>query len=384
MKIMMFNTLYYPFKVGGAEVSVKLLAESLVKKGHEVQVVSITNENQRKVTLIEGVTSVCIPNTNIYWPFVSEKRNPFQKLFFHIKDNFNFSIQKAISAEIQSFKPDIVHTNNLFGLSTLTWLTCARNSVRVVHTTRDYYLLHINASLYKNGKNINPCGIQVKLLSFFKAIMSKRVAAFVGISEYMMQLHQKNGFAKHGIHTTIYNTVTKQEVKRKSDEQVIIGFFGRLTVEKGFDTFCKIAHEHQNNQKKIKFIAAGPTDSLTEELKAMAGDAGVDLTGFMTLSDFLSTTDLIILPTKWNEPFGRSVVELALAGKPVFTNLTGGTKEIAALFPNIFPLEDFSVSKIYENQQFKIGEGVVEKFSSERICNQYESLYKRVLNNGKN
>ncbi|EMN4761972.1 TPA: glycosyltransferase family 4 protein, partial [Klebsiella pneumoniae] len=174
------------------------------------------------------------------------------------------------------------------------------------------------------------------------------------------------------------------EVKRKSDEQVIIGFFGRLTVEKGFDTFCKIAHQHQNNQKKIKFIAAGPTDSLTEELKAMAGDAGVDLTGFMTLSDFLSTTDLIILPTKWNEPFGRSVVELALAGKPVFTNLTGGTKEIAALFPNIFPLEDFSVSKIYENQQFKIGEGVVEKFSSERICNQYESLYKRVLNNGKN
>ncbi|HBQ2197552.1 TPA: glycosyl transferase, partial [Klebsiella pneumoniae] len=65
MKIMMFNTLYYPFKVGGAEVSVKLLAESLVKKGHEVQVVSITNENQRKERLIEGVTSVCIPNTNI-------------------------------------------------------------------------------------------------------------------------------------------------------------------------------------------------------------------------------------------------------------------------------------------------------------------------------
>jgi hypothetical protein len=64
--------------------------------------------------------------------------------------------------------------------------------------------------------------------------------------------------------------------------------------------------------------------------------------------------------------------------------LTGGTKEIAALFPNIFPLEDFSVSKSYENQQFKIEKGVVEKFSSERICNQYESLYKRVLNDEKN
>ncbi len=49
-------------------------------------------------------------------------------------------------------------------------------------------------------------------------------------------------------------------------------------------------------------------------------------------------------------------MELALAGKPVFTNLTGGTKEIAALF-QIFSSRGFFCLKIYENQQFKIGEG---------------------------
>lgn len=32
MKIMILNSLYYPYKFGGAEVSVQLLAEELVKK----------------------------------------------------------------------------------------------------------------------------------------------------------------------------------------------------------------------------------------------------------------------------------------------------------------------------------------------------------------
>ncbi|HBV6188764.1 TPA: glycosyltransferase family 4 protein, partial [Klebsiella pneumoniae] len=32
MKITIINTLYYPYRLGGAEVSVQVLAESLVKR----------------------------------------------------------------------------------------------------------------------------------------------------------------------------------------------------------------------------------------------------------------------------------------------------------------------------------------------------------------
>lgn len=41
MKIIIFNTLYYPSKLGGAEVSVQMLAEGLASNGHEVIVVSL-------------------------------------------------------------------------------------------------------------------------------------------------------------------------------------------------------------------------------------------------------------------------------------------------------------------------------------------------------
>ncbi|HBT3132760.1 TPA: glycosyltransferase family 4 protein, partial [Klebsiella pneumoniae] len=36
MRIMILNSLYYPYRVGGAEISVQLLAEQLVKLENEV------------------------------------------------------------------------------------------------------------------------------------------------------------------------------------------------------------------------------------------------------------------------------------------------------------------------------------------------------------
>ncbi len=36
MKILIINNLYYPYKVGGAEVSVQILAEELKNQGHMI------------------------------------------------------------------------------------------------------------------------------------------------------------------------------------------------------------------------------------------------------------------------------------------------------------------------------------------------------------
>ena len=66
---MIVNTLYYPYQIGGAEVSVQLLAEELVRKGHQVRVVCIHKENNKKIANINDVEVVYLPLKNIYWPF---------------------------------------------------------------------------------------------------------------------------------------------------------------------------------------------------------------------------------------------------------------------------------------------------------------------------
>ena len=51
MKIMIFNALYYPYRVGGAEISVQLLAEELVRQGNKVCVVTLGESQLREKDL---------------------------------------------------------------------------------------------------------------------------------------------------------------------------------------------------------------------------------------------------------------------------------------------------------------------------------------------
>ncbi|UAA16046.1 glycosyltransferase [Klebsiella quasipneumoniae] len=69
MKILIINTLYYPQKVGGAEISVQLLAESLVNMGHQVRVISLIDDETLRNDVVNGVSCGYYPMPNIYWPY---------------------------------------------------------------------------------------------------------------------------------------------------------------------------------------------------------------------------------------------------------------------------------------------------------------------------
>ncbi|MER3879474.1 hypothetical protein J9A71_28290 [Klebsiella pneumoniae] len=69
MNIVLFNTLYYPYRIGGAEVSVQILAEELVAKGNNVTVVSLSEGLKQERDNICGVKIIMLPIKNPYWPF---------------------------------------------------------------------------------------------------------------------------------------------------------------------------------------------------------------------------------------------------------------------------------------------------------------------------
>ncbi|WP_242814166.1 glycosyltransferase [Klebsiella aerogenes] len=121
MKIMIFNSLYYPYRVGGAEISVQLLAEELINQGNIVCVVTLGENKIREERLINGVNVITLPLKNVYWPFSEEKKTSLKKILWHIIDIYNIFICKEVSNEIKKFEPDVVHTNNLSGFSISVW-----------------------------------------------------------------------------------------------------------------------------------------------------------------------------------------------------------------------------------------------------------------------
>lgn len=381
MKILIINSLYEPYRFGGAEVSVRMLAEELAKN-NEVRVITLNHGDEITRSILNGVSVVSLPLSNIYWPFNSEYKGRFRKLIWHLKDFSNPKMKKMVGLEIDSFNPDIVHTNNIAGFSVSVWNAIKERNIPLVHTTRDYYLFHPNSTLFDGSSNMNVNSLTVRAFSWLKKYKSRKVDYLVGISEYITNLHMDNGFFKGKKSSYIYNPIKEmQEIKKNNLGGVSVGFLGRLTSEKGFDVFINYAKKYKD---KFKFIAAGKVDS-NENSKILydeAEQAGIILLGYVEPSVFYSEIDVLLLPTKWNEPFGRVVAETAMAGISVFTNMNGGVKELSSLFSNIYKVEDFNNFNNFNNfNDVTASKGlndeilIKKSFDVEVIADEYYKIY---------
>ncbi|MGP1039070.1 glycosyltransferase [Serratia sp. CY70267] len=105
----------------------------------------------------------------------------------------------------------------------------------------------------------------------------------------------------------------------------------------------------------------------------LASASNIKTMGFIKVEDFMASIDVVVLPNKWNEPFGRAVAESANAGKVVYTNFTGGVAEIAKLYDNIFPIQDFNISYLMTHPTFNVNP--VLDFDIKYIAGKYIELY---------
>lgn len=386
MKIVIINTLYYPNRLGGAEVSVQILAESLVKSSVEVAVITLHDNSEIKVENINGVKVYYLPLMNEYWPYNDVRRTPLQKLKWHLKDIYNHRMIKLVENIICELNPDLVHTNNLSGFSVGVWGKIKKMNIPVVHTTRDYYLLHPNSTLYRRGSNMPLSNVVVRMNKLYKRYMSNNVSCFIGISKYISDFHRQLGFCKKGFHDYIYNPVEKPTYfcKETDSEVKTIGFIGRLTPDKGFDNFIEIANSFSS---KFIFMAAGKTDASNESkvLLEKAKNANIEILGYIPVEVFFEKVDAILLPTKWNEPFGRVVAESALAYKPVYTNFVGGISEISSYFPWVRNIDIFSQEDLEQTiDVIKLENASREDnpFDKNNHVERYTSIYNRVIGEG--
>ncbi len=384
MKIMIINSLYHPYKFGGAEVSVQLLAESLAEKGHLVRIITLNDKDEIIRDSLNGVDIVSLPLRNVYWPFSLESHNFIKKIMWHLKDSYNLKMMAMVDTEIKNYNPDIIHTNNLAGFSAGVWNVINRRKYPLIHTIRDYYLFHPNSTLFKNGSNINPKTLSVKIFSLLKKRISQKIDVVVGISKFISSFHYSNGYSREAKFYHVYNPIDKIIIpKDKRNKILTIGFVGRLTSEKGFDVFLDYVEKYQG---VMRFVVAGKAAPSIEsdELLKRALALKVNILGYVPIDQFLKQVDALLLPTKWNEPFGRVVAEAALSKTPIFTNLTGGVKEISELFPWILPLEQFGEPKVNSLLDELLIEKIYDNpFDKRKHADNYLELYRDLISSYK-
>jgi glycosyltransferase involved in cell wall biosynthesis len=136
----------------------------------------------------------------------------------------------------------------------------------------------------------------------------------------------------------VYNGVAGPErgTLRVGDGALTIGCVGRIAREKGQREFLAAAREIQAAVPEARFVIAGAAlfgdraaESYERTVREAAAGLPVEFTGWVDdVYSVMSRLDLLIVPSVWDEPNPRVILEAFAAGVPVLALRTGGIPEI--------------------------------------------------------
>ena len=166
-------------------------------------------------------------------------------------------------------------------------------------------------------------------------------SAVTAVSQYAAQ---RSAFAGRRVEV-IPNTVVVDRFDRASslrpelgltDADVVVAFVGQIRENKGIDTFLRMAHALPS--PRLRFLVVGEcrdprTFEGTYDIDRLRREIGADhrvlYLGYREdVERVFRTSDIVVVPSRWGEPFGLVNIEAGAAGVPVVAMRDGGIPEV--------------------------------------------------------
>lgn len=190
----------------------------------------------------------------------------------------------------------------------------------------------------------------------------------------------------------IYNGVAGPSLttpaRHELDRPVRLVYIGRLSPRKGPDLIVEAIATLPESMGVVEFDIVGDVFSgyewFDEQLRARIDELGlhdqVRLLGFRSeVWDAVDACDIVVIPSRLDEPFGNTAVEGVLAGRPVLVSDTSGLREATAGVATVIHFAPDNVASLahaitaaverwneLEPQLAAEAEGAEQRFSIER------------------
>ncbi len=329
MKILFVVSVYYP-DGAGAGTSVRHLAESLAREGHEVVVLRMTRDGRPRVETMNGVKIHYMQMRNIYG--LGARRNAFLRLVWHAIDIFNPLAAWDFYRVLRKEKPDVVNTSVIAGFSTSIFIVAKMMGIPLAHTMRDYYLLCPQNAMFRKGQRCETICASCRPFAEARKISARCVDMFLSNSAYVESCHKKYGAIPAGKPSYVQLNMNEDDWVSEPrvfpvDRPLHFGFIGRVHETKGVNIVLAAAMSMKIQNWKL--TVAGPGDEgYISRLRQDYPDPRIDFTGYTEPVDFYRKVDVLICPSLFQEPLPRVVYEAYRAGLPVIAARSGGTPEI--------------------------------------------------------
>lgn len=402
MKIILVNN--FINEEGGAEKYTVQLGEILKEKGHEVFYFA-SDRGPLKNTL---------ENKELFPKYFDFRKEPqYKKIKKIFKSFYNFEAKRNFEQVIKKVKPDIVHFNCInYHLTTSVVQICKKYKIHTVMTLHDIRFCCPGGTLLKGHKdycadqpclrgNTLPCIfnkcknanlsesiISATELSFSKLFGTYRnIDSFVCPSAAIYKLALKAGFdgKKLNILHNFLDKETSEIIPKHTDDNYFL-YAGRLVEEKGIDYLLE-AMAKVPNEIKLNIAGSGNQEKKLRDLAQNLQLQNVNFLGFISgeeLKNVFENCIATILPCKYFEAFGLSIIESFAYGKTVIASNSGAISEIIDNGKNgmIFEVGDVdrlaeSIKYLFYNKNRANEMGANARLSTEKY--NYNNYYNQLI-----
>ena len=223
-------------------------------------------------------------------------------------------------------------------------------------------------------------------LAWAAATFGRPTPGLVAISANQAATHPEVDWA--GI---VHNGLTLDDSPFERRRGDALCFVGRVAPEKGIVEAIKIA---KASDRPLRIAAkAGPMAAEREYFDTVfmpaVKEAGssIEFLGELEQADrdlLFAESFAALMPGSWPEPFGLVAIESLACGTPVVARRIGALPEILRDGVDGFFGDDvtgmaFVVERVTELDRDEISRSVVERFSTGRMTDGYEAVYRRLL-----
>ncbi len=415
MKILMLIEYFHPFASGGSEWSVYHLIRGLQERN--------------------SIFSILTPNYGTegeeIWNGVKIRRFPFFPRARHVSAYtvspfwhsnivwYAFSVLFLLWECIRE-KPSVLHvqSNSFIPAAVfIKWIL----KIPIVVTLRDYAVLCPYGYCLQEKRNYRRCSllyhmfyelpyyyrhyVEGKSVSrfIFQCIASAHALFIAAFLRFFLKFvddvicissKQKHIFDSNNIEITdvIYNIMPFQkEKKKKKLRGKVVTFIGRITYGKGADIFVAAVKKLLKKRKGLTFelIGEGFLKNTLKRSLSKIENSSIHFVGQLSYTETLNRIQKsigIIVPSRWEEPFGRVALESLACGVPVIVTNRGGLPEIVTesvygyvVEPQVGPVVA-AVEKLLKNQitlkkAISCAQKKLKKKFYREPISQYKNLY---------
>ncbi|MFA5872254.1 MAG: glycosyltransferase [Parcubacteria group bacterium] len=384
MKIAIFSDTFPP-QVDGVSSVASQLAESLLDRGNEVLVVTISKNGHRESGRQSPERYEIIHLPSLPAPVYSGYR-------------VTLPIRQA-SRKLKKFYPDVIHTHTPFSVGWEAVQSAKKLGVPLVgthHTFYDHYLKHVKVN-FQWAKKFT-WKIMVNYYNHCDMVLSPTQSLADTLIKY--GLKSPSEILSNPVNTDLFDSLSRGE---KSEEKKKLGlkgksfvYMGRVSYEKSIDQVIKAFAiiSKKIPDVKLAIIGDGPEKRPLEILADNLGlEERVIFTGFLygeKLAKTLGANEVFVTASK-SENMPISVLEAMAAGLPVIGARALGIPEIIKDNENGFLVPPDNTEEMAEKMMELIGEdALLDRFSSasrnlsmkyarEKIAEKHEKIYQSLI-----